>query len=80
MPDSRYTILAINPGSTSTRIAVYENQDMLFQKKVDHPAESLRGFESNVAQFPIRLKAILNALQEEKFDLTRLSAVAGRGG
>lgn len=80
MPDSRYTILAINPGSTSTRIAVYENQDMLFQKKVDHPAESLRGFESNVAQFPIRLKAILNALQEENFDLTRLSAVAGRGG
>lgn len=80
MPESKYTVLALNPGSTSTRIAVYENQDMLFQKKVDHPAESLRGFESNVAQFPIRLEAILKALQEEHFDLKRLSAVAGRGG
>ncbi len=80
MPESKYTILALNPGSTSTRIAVYENQDLLFQKKVDHPAESLRGFESNVAQFPIRLEAILKALHEENFDLKRLSAVAGRGG
>ena len=63
MPESKYTILALNPGSTSTRIAVYENQDLLFQKKVDHPAESLRSFESNVAQFPIRLEAILKALK-----------------
>lgn len=80
MPDSKDTILSLNPGSTSTRIAVYENQTLLFQKKVDHPAESLRGFESNVAQFPIRLEAILKALHEENFDLKRLSAVAGRGG
>ncbi|WP_374289757.1 butyrate kinase [Desulfovibrio desulfuricans] len=80
MADTNYTILSINPGSTSTRIAVYRNESLLFQKKVDHPAESLRVYESNVAQFPIRLDAILKALEEEKFDLRQLSAVAGRGG
>ena len=80
MAETNYTVLSINPGSTSTRIAVYKNHELLFQKKVDHPAESLRGFESNVAQFPIRLDAILKALQEEQFDLHQLSAVAGRGG
>ena len=62
MADTNYTILSINPGSTSTRIAVYRNESLLFQKKVDHPAESLRVYESNVAQFPIRLDAILKAL------------------
>lgn len=80
MADTKYTILAINPGSTSTRIAVYENQTLLFQKKVDHPAASLRVFSSNVAQFPIRLEAIKAALAAEQFDLRRLAAVAGRGG
>lgn len=77
MADTKYTILAINPGSTSTRIAVYENQTLLFQKKVDHPAASLRVFSSNVAQFPIRLEAIKAALAAEQFDLRRLAA---RGG
>lgn len=52
MADTKYTILAINPGSTSTRIAVYENQTLLFQKKVDHPAASLRVFSSNRGAVP----------------------------
>ena len=38
MAETNYTVLSINPGSTSTRIAVYKNHELLFQKKVDHPA------------------------------------------
>lgn len=80
MSEQKYRILSINPGSTSTRIAVYENEDLLFQAKVDHPAESLRGYVSNVAQFPIRKRALLACLDQHGFDVSTLSGVAGRGG
>ncbi len=73
-------VLALNPGSTSTRIAVYRDEELLFQAKVDHPAEKLAGFPTNVAQFPLRKKAVLECLAERNFDVASLSAVAGRGG
>ena len=80
MSQQIFTVLAINPGSTSTRIAVYEGENLLFDKKINHPAETLKDYDSNVAQFPLRRAAIRAALQEEGFDVHRLAAVAGRGG
>lgn len=80
MPQQKFAVLAINPGSTSTRLAVYEDETPLFDKKINHPAESLKDYASNVAQFPLRRAAIRAALDEEGFDVRRLAAVAGRGG
>ena len=80
MPAKSYTILSINPGSTSTKIAVYDNDTLLFEKKMDHPAQSLAGFKRMADQLPMRRDALLKCLKEEKFPLQGLDAVAGRGG
>jgi butyrate kinase len=80
MTDGKYTILAINPGSTSTKIAVYENEKELFRSSVDHDTELLNTFKRTVDQIPLREQGIMDCLKEQNFDLSRLSAVAGRGG
>ncbi|SDF10823.1 butyrate kinase [Desulfovibrio legallii] len=80
MPQDHFVVLAINPGSTSTRLAAYEDECLLFDTKINHPAATLKDYASNVAQFPLRREAIRRALEEERFDVRRLSAVAGRGG
>lgn len=80
MMEKIYKILSINPGSTSTKIAVYENESELFQKTVLHDAAQLASYESMVDQLQMRKAAILNCLQEADFSLTELAAVAGRGG
>jgi butyrate kinase len=76
----KYTILAVNPGSTSTKIAVYEDSEELFRGSVEHDAETLGGFARTVDQLPLRERGIMDCLREHDFDLSRLSAVAGRGG
>jgi len=78
--DKVYRILSINPGSTSTKIAVYENDRELFRKTVNHNAEELLKYKALVDQLPMRREAITACLREENFDLASLSAVAGRGG
>ncbi len=80
MSQEKYRILAVNPGSTSMRVAVYENEGLIFQAKIDHDAEELRAFQSNVAQYPLREKALLDCLKSANADLSGLSAVVGRGG
>jgi butyrate kinase len=75
-----YKILSINPGSTSTKIAVYDDERLLFQKTIRHSSEELTQFTDVLSQFEFRKKLILRILQEEKFPLTSLSAVVGRGG
>jgi len=80
MLEKTYRILSINPGSTSTKIAVYENEIELFQKTVGHNAAELAQYGSMVDQLQMRKDAIMACLQEEKFSLASLSAVAGRGG
>jgi len=80
MSHKPFHILSINPGSTSTKIAVFEDERQVFEKKLDHPAESLAGFKRMADQLPMRMEAVKAVLAQEKFDLKRLSAVAGRGG
>jgi butyrate kinase len=75
-----YRILSINPGSTSTKIAVYENDRELLRKNVSHDAAELAKYKSMVDQLPMRKEAIRACLLEENFVLAGLSAVAGRGG
>jgi len=80
--DSRagsYRILAINPGSTSTRVALFENERLLADLDVEHPAESMAGARL-WDQFELRLAAVLDLLTETGVGPGDLDAVVGRGG
>lgn len=75
-----YKILAINPGSTSTKIALYENEQEILVKTLDHPAEEMDKFEKVVDQFQMRKDVVLLFLKDNGFDVNKLDAVVGRGG
>ncbi|MDR2156592.1 MAG: butyrate kinase, partial [Clostridiales Family XIII bacterium] len=74
-----YTILVINPGSTSTKIAIYEDEQERFLKTADHSAEDLEPFEDILDQFDYRAALVRDALAEWRIDSKSLSAVIGRG-
>lgn len=73
-------ILAINPGSTSTKIALYNGQECIKVENLIHSKESLKGFEDIYHQKDMRSEVILNWLKEHDFDMGRLKAIVGRGG
>ncbi len=75
-----YHILAINPGSTSTKMAVYKNETELFSKSIDHASSDLEIFKRVNDQFEFRKKIILKSLSDQDFSLKHLSAIVGRGG
>ncbi len=73
-------ILVINPGSTSTKIGVFENSKELFSEGISHSSEELAVFHSIASQYDFRRARITDLLKSRGFDLSRLSAVVGRGG
>ncbi len=73
-------ILVINPGSTSTKIAVYEDEQQLWQENIEHDAASLRAYPTIYAQLPFRLPLVLKTLQAHGQKLEELSCVMSRGG
>jgi len=78
--DNRVRILAINPGSTSTKIAVYEGETPVFFKNLKHTKESLNPFEKITDQFQFRKNLILDQLAEAGINLDSIKIVMGRGG
>ncbi len=77
---STFKILAINPGSTSTKISFFENDRETFTQTLRHSAEELKAFDRVADQFAFRKKLILETLQGAGISLDDLSAVIGRGG
>jgi len=73
-------ILAINPGSTSTKVALYDEQKKVFGETLDHPVEEIQKFEHIQDQFDFRKEVILNCLEKNSVNLNELAAVVGRGG
>ncbi len=73
-------ILAINPGSTSTKIAVYEGEACIFEETIRHKGEELKIFDAIVDQFEFRLSLILEHLENRDINILDLTAVVGRGG
>ena len=73
-------VLIINPGATSTKIAVFDEEEQLFKKSIDHSAQELDRFDRVIDQADFRQKAILDAVTEGGFRLTDFAAVCGRGG
>ena len=78
----RYRVLAINPGSTSTKISLYEGDQERFTQELQHSAEQLLPFEGKpvTAQFAFRKDVILDFLAQHGLPVASLDAVAGRGG
>ena len=75
-----YSILAVNPGSTSTKIALYEDETLVFFEQAEHSDEDFAGFSDVLDQLDFRLEVIHAALNKRRIDLSGLSAVVGRGG
>ncbi len=73
-------LLIINPGSTSTKIAVFEEEKMVFETTITHTAEELNVTKYISEQYPMRKKAVLNTLNEREIDLKEFTAIVGRGG
>lgn len=73
-------ILAINPGSTSTKIALYKNDLETHKTNIEHSSSDLEQYSSIASEYPMRYQAIRGFLDEIGFDDSKLSAVVGRGG
>lgn len=75
-------ILAVNPGSTSTKLAVYEDGAAAVETSVEHADGALRAFRDRpiLDQLPLRLEAVRSALDGARVALAGLAAVVGRGG
>ncbi|SDF25073.1 butyrate kinase [Sporolituus thermophilus] len=76
----QYKILAINPGSTSTKIAVYADETCLFEETIRHSAEELAPFARINDQYEFRRQLVEKALTAHNVKIEELSAVVGRGG
>jgi butyrate kinase len=72
-------ILAINPGSTSTKIAVYEDKVERFRATIEYPAAELAKYPTVAAQYEMRKETVLEALKKAGIELHRLNAIAARG-
>ena len=72
--------LIINPGSTSTKIGVFEDETLLFEETLRHSTEEIAQYASIVDQKDFRKEIIMNLLKEKNFDIHSLQVVVGRGG
>lgn len=75
-----YKLLIINPGSTSTKIGVYEGEKEILEETLRHSAEEILKYDTIFDQLDFRKKVILKVLKEKGIDINELDAVVGRGG
>ncbi|WP_373897512.1 butyrate kinase [Haloimpatiens sp. FM7315] len=75
-----YEILAINPGSTSTKIGVYKDGNEILEETIRHSVEEIEKCGTILNQLDFREKVILEVLEKKKYNIKNLSAVVGRGG
>ena len=80
VPQTMHRILAINPGSSSTKIAVFDDDKNLMTVNIQHPPEDLAAHHGFRPQFEYRKKAIKKTLADQGIQLTSVNAVVGRGG
>ena len=72
--------LIINPGSTSTKIGVFEDETLLFEETLRHSTEEISQYATIFDQKDFRKKIITDLLKEKNFDVNTLNMVVGRGG
>lgn len=75
-----YKILSVNPGSTSTKVALYEDENELFCTNIEHSNGETRGCGAITNQLDSRKTAVLEEINRQQIKMSELSAVVGRGG
>lgn len=75
-----YKMLIINPGSTSTKIAVYENENEIYETNIEHKKNELDNFEDILSQKEFRFNKINETIEEWGLELDSFNAIVGRGG
>jgi len=75
-----FRILVINPGSTSTKIGVFNNEVCIFEKTIRHHKTKLTEYYRIIDQYDFRKKVILDHLDYEGISISKLDAVCARGG
>ncbi|OFY65091.1 MAG: butyrate kinase [Bacteroidetes bacterium RBG_13_43_22] len=73
-------ILVINPGSTSTKFALFEEDELVFEKTLAHSHREISGYEKITDQFEFRKNLIIDELESRSTDLSRIAVIVGRGG
>jgi butyrate kinase len=73
-------ILVINPGSTSTKIGVYDDLKLIYDETLRHSAEEIGAYNTIFDQYKFRMDLILTALKKASIEVESLNAVVGRGG
>ncbi|MEA1972011.1 MAG: butyrate kinase [Candidatus Cloacimonadota bacterium] len=76
----KYRVLAINPGSTSTKISVYDDMEKVFEQVLKHDPVKLEKFGGIIEQFEFRKDLVIEALNQNNVEPETLKAVVGRGG
>jgi len=76
----KYRLLIINPGSTSTKIAIFENETEMIKLVIEHSKEELAPYDTIIDQLEFRKDVVLDALHAEKIDMSQIDAIVGRGG
>jgi butyrate kinase len=74
------TILIINPGSTSTKVAIHKNGEMMINESITHTTEELKPFETIWDQYDYRKESILKVVEDSGLTLQDFDAIACRGG
>ncbi|MBQ8974997.1 MAG: butyrate kinase [Oscillospiraceae bacterium] len=75
-----YTILAVNPGSTSTKVALFENDRVIFSESISHTRQDLERFETIQQQLPFRRQVVMECLQKHGCAPEDIDVFVGRGG
>jgi len=73
-------VLVINPGSTSTKIAVYDEATLVFEETLRHSSETLGQYNSIIEQYEFRKEAVIEAVKQKDVPMESLTAIVGRGG
>lgn len=80
MSDNCFKIFVINPGSTSTKLALFENDEKVLETSVSHDAKVLNSFPAINDQLDYRMGVISDFIEKNKIDLSGIDAFVGRGG
>lgn len=73
-------LLVINPGSTSTKFAVFDNEEIYYEETLRHSNEELSKYDRIFDQYEFRKNIILKALEKNNIDINSIKCVVGRGG
>ena len=77
---NEYLILVINPGSTSTKIGIYRNEECILSEEISHSSRELEAYPDIMSQQEFREELILKALERAGFKITDINCIIARGG